>query len=328
VSIENKTIWTPALLPGLSQLYSTKFLSNYFDFRKVLITPFKRVQFSLVVNWLSIAFLLFFTRFTSKLVFHFIIAIVLSLLMHRALLIIHEGAHYHLSADKSMNDKLSNLFAGWFVFTDVKSYRVSHIQHHRGLGSSTDPENTHMEKLDLSWILSAITGFKTVLAFMKTIRAGKNTEQKSHPRTMIPIVGAIIHVGIFLVIYIGLGLTPFLIWSVSLLVFAPMLGMLRNLLEHRYVEAVDPVLWEIFLNSNQKPVELNQITTRTFTQSIFSKLYGSMGFTRHLLHHWDPSISYMNLEKVHDFLLSSEVGELLKKTDSTYTKTFFYLFGR
>jgi fatty acid desaturase len=326
--LSDKTIWAPAIMPGLSQLYSQKFQMSYSDYRKILVTPYRRVQLSLVVNWVSMIFLVVATSFVNNLLFHICVVLALSLLMHRVLLIIHEGAHYHLSLNKTMNDTISNLLAGWFVFTDIKNYRITHIQHHRNLGSSSDPENSHMDKLDLSWILSAVTGTKTALAFFKTISTGRKKSEVSEPNSPTPIFGAIIHLAIFLVIYFGLGLTSLLVWASCLLVIAPLLGMLRNLLEHRYVEAVDPILWEIFLNTSSKPIEINQITTRTFTQSIFSKLYGSMGFTHHLIHHWDPSISYMNLKKVHEFLLSSEVGDLLAKTDSTYTKTFFYLFGR
>ena len=326
--METKTIWAPAIMPGLSQLYSTKFQQTYSEFRKGLVTPYKKVQFSLIINWFSIILLVCATKILNNLVVYVFVTLSLSLLMHRVLLIIHEGAHFHLSQDKAMNDKLSNLFAGWFVFTDIKNYRVSHIQHHRGLGSSSDPENTHMDTLDLSWLLAAITGAKTALAFVKTISSGKKIGESDGPGSSTPVIGAIVHALLFFTIYFGLGLAPLVIWSISLLIVAPLLGMLRNLLEHRYVEAVDPILWEVFLSSSSKEIEFNQITTRTFTQSIFSKLYGSMGFTHHLLHHWDPSISYMNLKKVHSFLLSSEVGELIKKTDTTYTKTFFYLFGK
>ena len=324
----DKTIWAPPIMPGLSQLYSSKFDMTYTDFRKALVTPYKKVQLSLLANWILMIALVIATSLFNNLMFYFLVTLILSLLMHRVLLIIHEGAHYHLSPNKRMNDKLSNLFAGWFVFTDIENYRITHIQHHRNLGSNSDPENSHMDKLDLSWILSAITGTKTALAFFKTISSGKKISQDSKRSSPTPIFGAVIHLAVFLVIYFGFGVVPLIVWSSCLLVIAPLLGMLRNLLEHRYVEAVDPILWEIFLNTSSKPVELNQITTRTFTQSIFSKLYGSMGFTHHLIHHWDPTISYMNLEKVHEFLLSSEVGELLAKTDTTYTKTFFYLFGR
>lgn len=324
----DKTIWAPPIMPGLSQLYSSKFEMTYTDFRKLLVTPYKKVQLSLLINWISMIALVVATRFFNNFLFYFLVILLLSLLMHRVLLIIHEGAHYHLSPSKRMNDLLSNLFAGWFVFTDIQNYRIKHIQHHRNLGSSSDPENSHMDKLDLSWILSAITGTKTALAFFKTISSGRKASEVSEPTAHTPVFGAVIHVTIFLVIYFGLGLAPVVVYLSCLLVIAPLLGMLRNLLEHRYVEAVDPILWEMFLNSSSKRVEINQVTTRTFTQSIFSKLYGSMGFTHHLVHHWDPSISYKNLEKVHDFLLSSECGELLAKTDTTYTKTFFYLFGR
>ena len=323
-----EVIWAPATLPGLSQLYSKKFELTYSDFRKELSTPFRRVQFSLILNWLSIFAVIILVKYLNNLLALTVLTISLSLLMHRVLLIIHEGAHYHLSSKRETNDYISNAFAGWFVFTDIKNYRISHIQHHRGLGSENDPENTHMEKLDLSWILAAISGFKTAKAFFRTITSGEELGQKPEGQKFIPIAGVVIHTLIIALIYFGLGIRSLIVWSISLLIVAPSLGMLRNLLEHRYVEAVDPVLWSFFTSPNGKSIEINQITTRTFTESMFSRLYGSMGFTRHLLHHWDPSISYLNLEKVHEFLLNSEVGELMKKTDTTYTRTFFYLFGR
>ena len=328
MKLEENGIWAPPMLPGLSQLYSEKYNMTYSEFREKLRTPFKVVQLSLFTNWLAILIVVIATSFSSNLFSLFFLCVILSLLLHRVLIIIHEGAHYLLAEDKKINDTLSNLTAGWFVFTDIKAYRTSHIQHHRALGTENDPENSHAEMLDLSWLASAISGFKTLSAVTRRIKSKDRSKNDLSNFSVIPVVGILLQGIIVVLIWRYLGLISLVVWVTCLIVIAPTLGMLRNLLEHRYVEAVDPILWEIFLDNSGKAINVNQITTRTFTKSVFSKLYGSMGFTRHLLHHWDPSISYLNLKKIHDFLLSSSVGELIKKTDTTYTKTFFYLFGR
>jgi len=44
---------------------------------------------------------------------------------------IHEAAHFNLVPDKTWNDRLTLVFAGFFFANDIKAHRFGHNQHHR-----------------------------------------------------------------------------------------------------------------------------------------------------------------------------------------------------
>ena len=69
-------------------------------------------------------------------------------------------------------------------------------------------------------------------------------------------------------------------------------------------------------------------TTRSFHEGPVGSTFGAAGFTRHLLHHWDPALSYTNLAAVEQFLrgCAAIAPQALRKT--TYWRAFRALYGR
>ena len=324
--------WAPSQLSGLANLENSQGIT-YGIFRSNLKVNYSRSRFSVYLNWIAIFFILFLIAKLNSILVLLTLTVILSLLQHRILLVIHEGAHFLFSKSRTANDIFSNVFSGWFVLNSVQKYRESHLQHHRNLGTPNDPEATYMDTLDLTWMLAAISGLKTLKSVLRVNRLRNNKvipTKKNYSGLYVPIIGAITHFSICYIFLALINYKLFLIWFLSTYILAPLLGILRNLLEHRYVEAVDPRIWEVLLDSKGMKVrEVNlNVTTRIFTQSVLSKFYGSMGFTRHLIHHWDPSISFQNLKFVHAFLLDTHIGPLMKLTDSTYTRAFIALWNR
>src|SRR5437870_2873845 len=80
-------------------------------------------------------------------------------------LFIHEAAHYHLAADRGLNDRLANWLICWQVGTDIASYRRTHFDHHRFLGEARDSENSYRNALTLGLILKMATGLHAVAVF-------------------------------------------------------------------------------------------------------------------------------------------------------------------
>jgi fatty acid desaturase len=54
--------------------------------------------------------------------------------------LVHEAAHYRMFASRVWSDRLVNVFAGFPVGIHVDSYRRHHLQHHRNLNTSSDPD--------------------------------------------------------------------------------------------------------------------------------------------------------------------------------------------
>jgi fatty acid desaturase len=324
------TLWAPPLLPGLSSL-TDKSGQTYGEFRKTLKVNYLRIQCEIVLSFLSLFVYLFISYKLDSLIPTLFVVGCLALTAHRILNVVHEGAHYLLSRSKLYNDVFCNIFAGWFVLTDVDQYRITHIEHHRNLGSEFDPENAHMEKLDLTWLVSLISGFNVLRRLKVRSSARERIGERASLKVkhfLIPCLGLFGHLVILFSIYQFMGLQSLIVWGFSIFCLAPALGILRNLLEHKYVEGVEPEIWYQIINREKPDRIVTTVTTRTFTKSILSQLYGSIGFTRHLLHHWDPSVSFSNLKKVHRFLLETSISGNLQKVDTTFSSTFFHLWRK
>lgn len=56
--------------------------------------------------------------------------------------------------------------------------------------------------------------------------------------------------------------------------------------------------------------------------------FAAAGFNRHLLHHWDPTISYTRFNDMQNFLAESGFGEHIQSAQSSYFATALLLFRR
>ncbi len=94
--------------------------------------------------------------------------------------------------------------------------------------------------------------------------------------------------------------------------------MLRQLLEHRSIDAVEG---KDYLQEHHGPVN------RMFGTHFWSRKFGSAGFNRHLLHHWDPSISYTCFDEMEKYLLKTEMAEEVESARTSYLATLRELVG-
>jgi hypothetical protein len=108
-----------------------------------------------------------------------------------------------------------------------------------------------------------------------------------------------------------------LAWVSGLLLFGSFLSILRQTLEHRSLVAPDGV---DFKKVSHGPVN------RLFGVDLFSRNLGGAGFNRHLLHHWDPNISYTCFDELEAFLLETAVHDEIERQRTTYWKTFREMF--
>ena len=69
-------------------------------------------------------------------------------------------------------------------------------------------------------------------------------------------------------------------------------------------------------------------TNRIFGDGIMSAMLGGAGFNRHLLHHWDPQLSYTRLRDLEAFLLETELAASVEDSRTTYGRAFSSLFVR
>jgi fatty acid desaturase len=234
----------------------------------------------------------------------------------------HEGAHGNLARDRKKNDLLTDWLL-WPLFAQsVRSYRKSHMQHHVHLGDHLDTEINYHECMSPWFLLKGITGLQMVLMVVryvlrpKNAGSGKPSADVQRDVMMALLRTALLH-GAFIVIPAVLGLfPPATAWLLGIAVVYPCIGTTRQILEHRAIVAP--------CDSDFTKVEHGPVN-RLFGDDLFSRYFGAAGLNRHLLHHWDPGISYTRLPEMEAFVLQTSQARVIAESRSSYYRTAFAL---
>ena len=295
---------------------------TYAEFRKKLTPDYKAVTKDLLKGYLSLLFILLVAIFLQRFgKFYFLFMLPSVFLLGYCLaylhLFIHEAAHYNIHPDRKKNDWLSDLFIGVFFGIRVTNYRKTHWQHHQHLGTTGDSEHTYYHPLNLFFLLKSITGLHvlSVVAERKRI-----TSENRNTRSTFKYIAYVIlfHTSLLAILYITGGWKVICMWLVALLCVFPLLAALRQLLEHRDEHALEQT---DFAKADHGKV------TRLFGNSLLANSFGAAGFNRHLIHHWDPVISYTRLKDVEMFLSNAPTtSQYISESRTGYIKTFVSLF--
>jgi len=239
----------------------------------------------------------------------------------------HEAAHYNLSASKSRNDLLADWSIWLFFPQSSKSYRKSHWQHHLHLG---DPEDTEISYHNCAspWFLArAITGIYLLeLMSRYTLGRGANpklkpTPSKQNRAARLGQILALARAGTTHAVLIGVPLyfhcySTSVTWLVGAALAFPFFATVRQLLEHRAEDA------HCAINYREVP---HGPVNRLFGKNLFSRFYGAAGFNRHLLHHWDPTVSYTCFDEMERFFAGTRLQPEIEKSQTTYTSNLILL---
>jgi fatty acid desaturase/SAM-dependent methyltransferase len=239
----------------------------------------------------------------------------------------HESAHFNLARSAKFNDLISRIFLTPFIGLDVKSYRASHWKHHRFLGAINDTEVSYHQPLTLLRLADSMTGIyllRTVLRYMKTYR--KIDQQKTGAGVgsinVFRFVFAIVYtlcmqVTIITIFWFQVSRPGAVAWATGFFLFCPFLANLRQTLEHRSLSAPTNADFRKVAHGPQN---------RLFGTDLFSRNFGGAGFNRHLLHHWDPRVSYTCFDEMENFLLETNISDELHRERTTYKSAFKRMF--
>jgi fatty acid desaturase len=238
------------------------------------------------------------------------------------LLFRHEGAHYNLARKKATSDLLSDLLLAWLIGTGVKQYRAVHFPHHGQHGTVEDTEHTYFYPLNTMFIVKSLFGARAleVLLYQRRLSARRQTKAPapSTSSTSLAFVAALVIHALIVAAGLTAGYWWFsLAWVLGMTVMMPFFGALRQLLEHRKPDVDD--------KADYMKVS-HGAYTRLFGDGPFASTFGGAGFNRHLLHHWEPNVSYTNLVELERFLSGTEVREVIAERRTSYRAAFSRLF--
>ena len=111
-----------------------------------------------------------------------------------------------------------------------------------------------------------------------------SAESEGAGRDQLVLLGGIsAHLAILAALFLTSGCAAALAWVAGVGAVLPFLGALRQLLEHRSLEARGAVDYKTVNRSGY---------TRLFGAGMLARTFGAARFNRHLLRHWEPSVSY------------------------------------
>jgi fatty acid desaturase len=290
--------------------------TTYQVFRGALRPRWWRVWSDLAITWLALAALVaglvvLDARFGSAWALAFVplAAVGIGLLLHHISSFLHEAAHFNLAPTRVASDRLTNLVVGPLVLMDIRSYRVVHLAHHRFLGTTRDTETSYFRRPDALFLLRSLTG----ASVLEVLRSRDDVALKQDARHLVvPLAGVCVHgavvVAAVLTGYFWLAAA----WFLGVFSVYPMFNALRQNLEHRTDVATSDV--------DYREVDQGGLT-RCFSDTPGGLVLGGVGFSRHLVHHWDPGLSYTNLGAAERFLRSTAAAPVLAARSTTYWRT-------
>ncbi len=234
-------------------------------------------------------------------------------------LFFHEAAHYGLASTRDRNDLLADLFIGSLTGQSIKAYRVVHFDHHRLLGTRRDTERSYFDALNVRFVAELLTGIRLVrVVLARRAHVGvrqQHGDASSGARKML-ICGLLLNAGIMGGSALIGSWALLFAWPIAMLVVHPAINAIRQLLEHRRDDARSDV--------DYSSVDQG-VVTRMFGSGPLASTLGGAGFNRHLLHHWEPQLSYTRFRELEAFLLDSEAAPAVRSVTTTYARAFFKL---
>jgi len=229
-------------------------------------------------------------------------------------LFIHEAGHYHINPDKKKNEILATIFLCLPFGLSLPAYRKIHWQHHLHLGTPNDTETSYFNHLTNLFLLESLTGIHLLRVMIKKNKPCLLTKQQINSSRLMLAAGIIFHTLIILFSILSSNYLFIMTWILGFGIFFPFFATIRQVLEHRD---------ELAHHATNFNIQQHGKISRLFYHTILTSSFGSAGFTRHLIHHWDPQISYTRLKDVEDFLSGCDkTAAILKSSKTTYTDVF------
>ncbi|MGR8011835.1 fatty acid desaturase family protein [Streptomyces hypolithicus] len=231
--------------------------------------------------------------------------------LHSLFLFGHEAAHANLAPRRRTNDRLGDWLV-WILFgSTTVNYRYTHMSHHAHLGDHEDTEITYHLCLSALNMLKAVTGVHVLEVLLH--KRGLGETRKKSTRTSSGLLASLRSFGVHAAILLGLVATgshlAALTWVVAVGAVFPLLATVRTVVEHRHLDAPCDADFS---------VELHGPVNRMFGTGMVSRSFGSAGFNQHLLHHWDPAISYTRFAEMGQFFSRTPLAADMEASRTGY----------
>lgn len=239
------------------------------------------------------------------------LALVVGFVLHAFILYGHEAAHYNIARDRRRNDQLGDWLLWAWLGQTTRGYRRFHWQHHLHLGDPSDTEVSYHQCASLTFVLRLVSGVYTAEALLRYLRRDRSSGREPTADVASTLRFLTYHGAVLAALVASGQWLPAVGWVTGVLVVVPALNSLRQLLEHRHEEATCDKDFSVVPHGPN---------TYDFGDGLLPHLFGPAGFNRHLLHHWEPTISYTNFGELESFLVEAGLGEELRRQRRSYPR--------
>jgi len=232
--------------------------------------------------------------------------------LHSLFLFGHEAAHRNLAPRRPWNDRLGDWLV-WILYgSTTAEYRRTHMAHHTQLGNHRDPETTYHLCLSVINILKGLTGvhvLEVMLRNRRNARRAPGGRRQGGGTALASLRTVAVHAALLSALVLGGALPAATAWAAGTAAVFPLCALLRTVVEHRHLDA--PCETD-FTQVEHGPVN------RLFGVGPISRTFGAAGFNRHLLHHWDPAISYTRFDEMEQFFLRTPLADRMAESRTSY----------
>jgi fatty acid desaturase len=297
---------------------------RWIDFRRTLTPHYGMVWRDIAIGYLFVALGLLGVMaiqattesLPTAILAAFPVVIWIGYWLHALFLFGHEAAHSNLAPTRKQNDRLGDWFV-WVLFgSTTKNYRRTHMTHHVHLGDHHDTETTYHLCLSVLNMVKALTGLHILEVLLRRATASsERSAREGRPRkgtaagVLASVRSALLHAAVVGSLWFTGFPVAALSWVAAVGCVFPLFATVRTIVEHRRADAGCDV---DFL------IELHGPVNRLFGNGLISRYFGSAGFNRHLLHHWDPAISYTRFDDMERFLRTTPLAVELEASRTTY----------
>jgi fatty acid desaturase len=227
--------------------------------------------------------------------------------LHSLFLFGHEAAHRNLAPTRRANDRLGDWLV-WLLFgSTTRNYRRTHMAHHAHLGDHGDSETTYHLCMSVLNMLKATVGLHVLEVLLRKAKAERKTTRESG--VLASARSAVAHLAVVVGLWSAGAPVVALSWVIGVVSVFPLLATVRTIVEHRRADAACDV---DFTTTRHGAVN------RMFGTGVIARYFGSAGFNRHLLHHWDPAISYTRFDEMERFFSATPLAAEMDASRTSY----------
>jgi fatty acid desaturase len=233
---------------------------------------------------------------------------------HALLILMHDGTHYRLFRNRSLNDWVTEVFLAWPHLATMRAYRDNHLAHHNYINTEKDPDwlrkkdnpewQFPQSRRELAGILlldlMGIGGINLI-----RLASSLSTAARVPSRTFVRIRLSFYIIMLGGLIAAGCGKAVLMYWIVPYFTWLVFVMRIRSIAEHFAIEGESGTYGSI----------------RTTHAGLLARLFvAPKNVNYHIEHHFFPSVPFYRLPELHSLLMSDDEFARSAHITQSYSK--------